>query len=392
VRVKYLCNRWIDLSGIPKDYESLLDLVISEQLLQSVTKDLAVFLKESSLKTSDQITKHADYYRNAHPKKDLARKEHSTIFSASVGQSVHTGFKASRPRRHRYTSMYARGERPRVQTATNRNSACVSTGTHAHTQSLRDRQIWGCQYPVPHTSVPNTRILNKPGSTTPVPHTPTPIPSSENSEVCSNSPQKFNGYGHLAEISIFPDDTGSDIVDVSDVTHSPLEPKRDSNARLSQVHADSVTARAQSKQNPVPPKQLSFPELGVSHDELSRLQKQDDTLTPLFDLAVIGEKVKVGKAVYFYNIRDGVLYRCFVKNAKTPLTEQIVLPSKLRQSVLMKARDDLVSGHVAYRKTIARLRSQCYWPRMTVDVRTCVRSGDMCRKNRFPSRPPESKP
>ena len=94
-RMHHLLSRWIELAETEKTYTDLFDLVLGEQLLQSVWKDLAVFLRERSLKTSKELLKHAEDYRLAHPNKNLTRKSQQWVFGCvAVPNSVpgETGF------------------------------------------------------------------------------------------------------------------------------------------------------------------------------------------------------------------------------------------------------------------------------------------------------------
>ncbi|XP_076440968.1 uncharacterized protein LOC143280219 [Babylonia areolata] len=72
-RLSHLFDRWVDLAHIEKSYEALHDLVLSEQFLLSVSKDLAVFLKERVLKDTKAMVTTAEHYRLAHPGKSFAR-------------------------------------------------------------------------------------------------------------------------------------------------------------------------------------------------------------------------------------------------------------------------------------------------------------------------------
>ncbi|XP_072048962.1 LOW QUALITY PROTEIN: uncharacterized protein [Amphiura filiformis] len=59
-------NRWVELSGIEKEYADLIDLLLREQFLLSINKDLAVFLKERHPGDVSEMSKLADQYTEAH--------------------------------------------------------------------------------------------------------------------------------------------------------------------------------------------------------------------------------------------------------------------------------------------------------------------------------------
>ena len=84
VELRRLADRWISLSKVEKTYEGLLGLMLSEQLLQSVSHDLATFLCEKDERSFDNLIKSTDSYRRAHPNKSLARRSEATVLG-SVG-------------------------------------------------------------------------------------------------------------------------------------------------------------------------------------------------------------------------------------------------------------------------------------------------------------------
>ncbi|KAL8618324.1 hypothetical protein ACOMHN_061169 [Nucella lapillus] len=85
VELKRLMDRWIALSEIDKSFDGLVDLFLSEQLMQSVSKDLKTFLCEKNLKSFPEKITAAESYRVAHPEKVLSRKSDGSSVYASVG-------------------------------------------------------------------------------------------------------------------------------------------------------------------------------------------------------------------------------------------------------------------------------------------------------------------
>ena len=52
VRLKQYLDRWIVLSNVEKNFKSLYDFMIRDQILTNCPHDLRVFLKEREFKTS----------------------------------------------------------------------------------------------------------------------------------------------------------------------------------------------------------------------------------------------------------------------------------------------------------------------------------------------------
>ncbi|KAL8586917.1 hypothetical protein ACOMHN_051022 [Nucella lapillus] len=74
---------WMDRTEV-RTKEGLMDLLLQEQLIDSVSKDLSVFLVEHDAKTFEDMVKLIDRFKQAHPNKPIARKQESTV-TAGVG-------------------------------------------------------------------------------------------------------------------------------------------------------------------------------------------------------------------------------------------------------------------------------------------------------------------
>ena len=87
-RLTHLFQRWLSLSGVQKDFNSLFDFVLAEQFLASLSPDLSVFLRERDCATMKELMAHAEHYRLAHPGKDLSRKNRNSVFAS--GSAAHS--------------------------------------------------------------------------------------------------------------------------------------------------------------------------------------------------------------------------------------------------------------------------------------------------------------
>jgi hypothetical protein len=88
-----LFERWIALSGVERNIEGIMNLILGEQFLESVSGELATFIRERNFYKLDDMVKAAESYRLARPGKQIARKSTATVF-ASVG-SVDTEFESA---------------------------------------------------------------------------------------------------------------------------------------------------------------------------------------------------------------------------------------------------------------------------------------------------------
>ncbi|XP_070178993.1 uncharacterized protein [Littorina saxatilis] len=76
IELRRLFDRWVALSEITTDVDGLTDLILAEQFLESVSADVATFIRERGLVKLEDMVTAAENYR-------LSRKSESTIFSAA---------------------------------------------------------------------------------------------------------------------------------------------------------------------------------------------------------------------------------------------------------------------------------------------------------------------
>jgi hypothetical protein len=65
--------------------------------------------------------------------------------------------------------------------------------------------------------------------------------------------------------------------------------------------------------------------------------------------------------------------------------ETIVVPLKLRKSILLECHDDPISGHLGMFKTYSKIKARYYWPKMRKDICKYVQSCDACQKRKIPT-------
>ena len=109
----------------------------------------------------------------------------------------------------------------------------------------------------------------------------------------------------------------------------------------------------------------------LSAESLKQEQRDDKSLKICFDLA------SKGKAGYF--VHDGILYhkeRIFGQEV-----EQLCLP-KTRRAQAIKLAHDTFGGHLASKKTKARLKLSFTWPTIAADVNRACEVCDYCQKHR----------
>lgn len=132
-----------------------------------------------------------------------------------------------------------------------------------------------------------------------------------------------------------------------------------------------------------------------NRQELQQLQEQDPDISPV--LLWVQESVSRPKSkdVVFRSpatrslwlmwdtlqLTDGVLYTKAIDGKLC-----LVVPRVLRNDLLKMMHDNVLAGHLGYKKTLFRLRQRYYWYHMKGDVYTYVLKCHMCAANRRPSR------
>jgi hypothetical protein len=117
----------------------------------------------------------------------------------------------------------------------------------------------------------------------------------------------------------------------------------------------------------------------LSKDDLITAQQNDSELIPLFNL--VDDEIMTRSG---YSLKGNVLIRYYFEPG-CPLEEglsvtQIVVPKVLRRKILELAHDIPASGHLGMAKTLDRIRNHFYWPGINRDVKTYVRTCDICQK------------
>jgi len=78
-------------------------------------------------------------------------------------------------------------------------------------------------------------------------------------------------------------------------------------------------------------------------------------------------------------MKNGILYR-YCKNVDGFEISQVVVPTELREKVLMMAHNTVMSGHQGQKKTKDRIWKEFWWPGFSADVRRYCRSCDVCQR------------
>lgn len=125
-----------------------------------------------------------------------------------------------------------------------------------------------------------------------------------------------------------------------------------------------------------------------SEEEIAVLQKADPVISVVIQSCESGEHVSAGvdcpelqlmlKEMSRFEIRDTLLYRKRQCDNKT--VYQLVLPKTLRNPVLHSLHDEM--GHLGVERTLELTRSRFYWPKMSLDIESKIKSCPRCVKRK----------
>jgi hypothetical protein len=115
----------------------------------------------------------------------------------------------------------------------------------------------------------------------------------------------------------------------------------------------------------------------IDTQELIALQRDDPKLQKFFE-KTSNISCNYPKLI----LRNNVLVKLCIKekNSKN-VVQQIMLPEKLKHRVMSLAHDNIFAGHLGIRKTQDRILSHFFWAGCYSDIRRYCRSCEICQKN-----------
>ena len=435
-RLVGLFNRWLSMKNIGKDYDSLFDFMIVEQMLAGCCKELRVHLKERRLVKSKDIIEEANAYREARANRDVAKKGPITL-AGNTQQTAAAGIDSNPPvfrggygqnqrgfaSRGRYFSQNNQGSQAQNQPVQGNQDSkeqnsksgndnrqvkkiCNFCKKEGHLQ--RDCYAFKKQQGQGHSAV--TPILgtacaaNVPTASGKVNGKEAIVMRDTGASVAGvrktfvrddqmlsekTSVQLFDGTikefptakVHV-ESPFYTGEVVCCVIDTPpyDLVLGNIDGTKKGDLILASVALGCVTTRAQTKaeaKQKTPLKVKEVTDLGVTRDELIQLQLEDKTLEKS-RMAARTEQ-KTDESDHSYIIEDDVLYRLYREKNKEPVM-QIMVPKSLRLPLLQMAHECLLAGHGGRRRTTERLYSNFFWPGIHDDVKQFCRTCDRCQK------------
>ena len=141
----------------------------------------------------------------------------------------------------------------------------------------------------------------------------------------------------------------------------------------------------------------------LSAAEVSKYQKDDPDIGPILEAKLSGKKptsqemaTKSPTCRHYWiiwdslEVRDGILYKMFLKRGGTGSHTQLVVPLRLRIQVLHQAHDSLLSGHLGCKKAKQKILQKFYWYALKEDVNLYICKCDTCQADKKPIKVPRA--
>ncbi|CAG2195151.1 unnamed protein product [Mytilus edulis] len=137
----------------------------------------------------------------------------------------------------------------------------------------------------------------------------------------------------------------------------------------------------------------------ITPEKLIQSQKEDSDIKVISDYKNINVKPgwqdisRHGNKVKSYwnqwdslEFRNGILCRKYENIPGDEITWQIVLPKALKKVVMEQLHNNITSGHLGIKKTLARVTNRFYWYGLRSDVEHWCKTCDICASKKAPQR------
>nr|KAG5692084.1 hypothetical protein BaRGS_029544 [Batillaria attramentaria] len=410
-RLGRLVDKWLALSGKGRTFDDMRDLVLQEQLLQTVSFELATFLRQQELKDAKEVASKAELFVEARrstragrslvtpaghaqdkPKTDpdKAGKQKADSKPSPVAYLPDNSGKGlcylchqpghfkrdcpERKKKERLTVITVDSSAPRTDVP--------PVGFNPYCQArVGDKEVTALRDTGASTVVVDTSLVH-PDQMLPLQRHVT-LATKDDVKVCPTALIQVESPFYCGEALaiVLPNLTVPVILgnhaERRDGTLVPLPVLKNPPRETAMVITRSQAAKERRSLRP-----LKIPDssLGaVTREEIRRLQQEDPSLAKARDLANAGTTSPSGKRGQIRFLwRKGVLQREYAGPDGT--FHQVCVPEQLRPGLLKLSHDVPMAGHLGSKKTLNRLQPSFYWPAQASDVRRYVASCDACQR------------
>ncbi|CAG2240481.1 unnamed protein product [Mytilus edulis] len=423
VRLVGFLRHWLERELIGTDFDRFVDLVTREQLMVSCNKELKLWIKEQKPKTIDELVDKAEAFQQAHKDEQVSSKSVGELTPTNLNNKVDiTNQKEDNltlglvlfSRQEYRVDDYISGVTVKLP-----GVSCNGDKVQVHGLDIVEGKIdsdkisvlrdTGCSTVFVHSRFTNPDCLTgqtrdiclADGSVKQCPEVciniSTPYISGDIIALILDTPFADLIVGNYVNTSVPHSVDGLSVTSGEDIFVSgdsvPCHAVETRSRKKKQDEADSMIDQTNVQRSSDIPISHSIDFSDVCHDfkicdrkQLIELQKTDETLDKVKSYV---SDVHDNPASYFIYNSD-LLYRVYTKPSGEVI-QQIVLPSKLRGTVLSLGHDIPLAGHLGNKKTRDRIMQHFFWPGIFNDIAEYCRSCPDCQigtsKGRVPRAP-----
>ena len=89
-------------------------------------------------------------------------------------------------------------------------------------------------------------------------------------------------------------------------------------------------------------------------------------------------------------VKNGILYRRWICETTGSDLFELVVPETWRNDIVKMFHADPGAGHMGVKRTVERIRSRAYWPRVTETVKRFCERCEQCQKKKTPAKSPKA--